>query len=102
MNERRLEHRAADLSALHDVVPAGGRLDEIVDERVDAAGAGLPEQSQLLHRQVGGSENARTKGIVDVVVDVGDPVDDTDDLALERGRLARARVVEDAVREPPT
>ena len=55
------------------------------------SGAGLPEQSQLLRGQVGGRENAGAKGIVDVVVDVGDPVDDADDLALERGRLARAR-----------
>ena len=50
-----------------------------------------PSKAELLRRQVGGRQNAGAKGVVDVVVDVGDPVDDADDLALERGRLARAR-----------
>ena len=36
-------------------------------------------------------EHAGAHRVVDVVVDVGDPVDQPDDLALERRRLARAR-----------
>ena len=45
-----------------------------------------------------GSEDARPHRVVDVVVDVGDPVDQPDDLALQRRRLARpARVPQDPV-----
>ena len=48
-------------------------------------------------RQLVRREDARADGVVDVVVDVGDAVDEAHDLPLERGRLARAGVVEDAV-----
>ena len=48
-------------------------------------------------RSSGASTPARTR-VVDVVVDVGDPVHQPDDLALERGGLARAAgVAQDAV-----
>ena len=49
-------------------------------------------------RQLAEREHARAQRVVDVVVDVGDAVDEPHDLALERGRLARAaRVAQDAV-----
>ena len=40
-------------------------------------------------------------GVVDVVVDVGEAVDEPDDAALERLRLFRAGVLEDAVAHLP-
>ena len=43
------------------------------------------------------SADAGTQGVVDVVVDVRDPVDEAHDFPLERGRLARASVVQDPV-----
>ena len=55
------------------------------------------EQLDLGVRQVGLGEDAVPDRVVDVVVDVRDAVDDADDLALERLRLLRARVGEDAV-----
>ena len=91
------EHRAADLLALDDVAGALGALDQIVDERVDPARPPIAEQCDFVLRQVGGVEDSEADGVVDVVVDVGDAVDDADDLALERRGLERARVGEDAV-----
>src|SRR5690349_10673147 len=91
------EHRLADLVALDDVARVGGRLDEVVHERVDPAGAGVAERCDLLLRQVGHAEDAGADRVVDVVVDVRDAVDDADDLALERLRLDVAGVLEDAV-----
>ena len=44
-----------------------------------------------------GLQDPGPQRVVDVVVDVGDAVDQLDDLALQRRRLARAGVVEDAV-----
>ena len=46
-------------------------------------------------RQVRGGEHAGPHGVVDVVVDVGDAVDEAHDLALERRRLLRAPGVAD-------
>ena len=87
-----------DLLALDDVAGALGVLDEVVHEPVDAARAGVAEDGDLLRRQVGERQHARPHGIVDVVVDVGDAVDQADDLALERRGLARpARVAQDPV-----
>ena len=37
--------------------------------------------------QLGGFEHAGTNGIVDVVVDVGDAIDEADDVPLEGRRL---------------
>ncbi len=48
-------------------------------------------------RQVSLAEQAEADRVVDVVVDVGDPVDNAHDLPLERFRLLRPRVREDAV-----
>ena len=56
-----------------------------------------PEQLDLFPRQLGRVEHAGANRVVDVVVDVRDPVDEADDPALERVRLVRARVVEDPV-----
>ena len=44
-----------------------------------------------------GPQDPGPQGVVDVVVDVGDAVDQLDDPALQRRRLGRAVVVEDAV-----
>ncbi len=55
------------------------------------------EQLDLGVRKVGLGEDAVPDRVVDVVVDVRDAVDDANDLALERLRLLRARVREDAV-----
>src|SRR5581483_4590213 len=83
--------------ALADVARPVGALDQIVDEAVDARGAGRAEQLDLGSRQVALAEQAEADRVVDVVVDVGNAVDDADDLALERRRLAAAGVREDAV-----
>ena len=57
-----------------------------------------PEHGDLLRRQVRDLQHARAHRVVDVVVDVGDAVDQADDLALQRRRLARpARVPQDPV-----
>src|SRR5690349_6274131 len=68
-----------------------------VHRRVDAIGAPLAEQLDLVLGQIRGIEDAEADGVVDVVVDVGDTVDDADDLALERRRLLLAGMREDAV-----
>ena len=91
------EHRGADLLALDDLRRALGALDEVVHEPVDPRRSGRPEQLDLGAREVALAQDPVADGVVDVVVDVRDAVDDADDLALERGRLALARVREDAV-----
>ncbi len=48
-----LRHRAAGLLALDDVAGAVGVLDEVVDERVDPARAGVAEDLDRSERQVG-------------------------------------------------
>ena len=78
--------------------PAGGRrVDEVAHESVDAHRAGRPEQRDLVPRQIAVAQQAEADGVVDVVVDVGDAVDDAHDPPLERLRLLVARVREDAV-----
>ena len=76
-----------------------GVLDEVVHERVDPRAS--PVGPRIAISSTGrslGREHARAQRVVDVVVDVGDPVDQPDDLALERRRLARAAgVAQDAV-----
>ena len=53
---------------------------------------GVAEDLDRLGGQVGAGDHAGAQGVVDVVVDVGDAVDQPDDLALERGGLlARGR-----------
>jgi hypothetical protein len=91
------EHRTADLRALDDVARSLRALDEIVHERVDAVGAVLAEQRHVVVRQIGRVEDAEADGVVDVVVDVRDAVDDADDLALERCGLLLAGVGQDPV-----
>ena len=56
-----------------------------------------PSSSISASRQVVFAQQAEANGVVDVVVDVGDAVDDAHDLPLERLRLLVARVREDAV-----
>ena len=56
------------------------------------ARAGRAEDRDLRRGQVARGEHAGAQRVVDVVVDVGDAVDEPHDLALERRRLARRRV----------
>ena len=65
--------------------------------RVDPLGAAPAEDRDLVEREIALLEDPVADRVVDVVVDVGDPVDDADDLALERLRLLLAPVGEDAV-----
>jgi hypothetical protein len=88
-------HRTADLLALADVARLGRGLDQVVDEPVDASAAGGAEQLDLGVRQVALFEQSVAEGIVDVVVDVRDAVDESHDAALERLRLDRPRVRQD-------
>ena len=64
-----------------------------MDEPVDAARPGVAQQLDLLPGQLILSEHAGADRVVDVVVDVGDPVDDANDLPL----CAWACVVENPV-----
>src|SRR5581483_6290832 len=91
------EHRAADFLALRDVALSRRGLDQIVDERVDPVRTGVAEHVDLRARQVAFLEDAVADRVVDVVIDVRNAIDDADDLALERLRLALAPVGEDAV-----
>src|SRR5262249_5844549 len=89
-------HRAADVLALADVTGCRRRLHEVVNKPVDSRSAGRTEPLDLLVREVGLLEQPVAERVVDVVVDVGDPVDDADDLPLERLRLGRPGMGEDA------
>ena len=48
----KVQHRMSDLIALDDVPRVGGGLDDVVDERVDPARPALPEEGDLLCRQI--------------------------------------------------
>ena len=76
---------------------AVGALDDVADQGVDPQRAGRAQQLDLRRRQVLRAQDPGPQGVVDVVVDVGDAVDQLDDPALQRRRLGRAGVVEDAV-----
>ena len=65
------------------------------------ARAVVAEQRDRLGRQVGRIEVACARGVVDVVVDIGDAVGDAHDAALEGLRHLRPGVVEDAVAHLP-
>ena len=91
MNLRRRAIAPPDLLALHDVAGPLGVLDQVVHEQVDPLAAGLAEDRDLLARQVALGEHAGAQRVVDVVVDVGDAVDEPHDPALERRRQLRAR-----------
>ena len=67
------------------------------NQRVDPRRAGRAEQLDLGVRQIVLVEDAGPYGVVDVVVDVGDPVDQPHDPPLERRRLRRPGVIEDPV-----
>src|SRR6266508_5156625 len=91
------EHRLADLRALLNVAGVRRRHDDVVDEPIDPAGPRRAEDLDLLARQLVRREHAGPDGVVDVVVDVRDPVDELDDPSLERERVGRPGVVENAV-----
>src|SRR2546421_648438 len=59
--------------------------------------SGRAEQLDLLSRKIARIEHPRPDRVVDDVVDVGDAVDEADDLALERVRLVGPGVVEDPI-----
>ncbi len=101
MKRAQVEHRLTDGVALDDVAGDGGRLDEIVDERVDAARAGIAEELDRLGGKVGRLEQAGAEGVVDVVVDVREAVDEAHDPPLVRLRLDRPGVLEDPVARLP-
>ena len=92
------QHRAADLLALDDVAGLGVEWATMSRTRVSIRAEPVgPSSSISAARQVRGPQDAGAQGVVDVVVDVGDAVDQLHDPPLERRRLARAGVVEDAV-----
>ena len=95
MNARSCAIAAPTALALDDLAGRLGMLDEIVDERVDPARAGVAEDLDRSGGQVGGRDHAGAQRVVDVVVDVRDPVHQPHDLALERRRLRRAPGVAD-------
>ena len=97
MKRAQRHHRAPDLVALRDVAGTRRGLDQVVHERVDPFGAGRAERLDLGARQIGLVEDAVANRVVDVVVDVRDPVDDADDPPLQRLRVGVAGVREDAV-----
>ena len=65
---------------------------DVADERVDSVRAGGPEDGDLVAWQVVLAQQPVPHGVVDVVVDVRDAVDEPHDLPLERLWLALARV----------
>ena len=54
-----------------------------------------PSSLDLFARQSLSRNHTGADRVVDVVVEVGDAIDQTDDLSLERRGLGRTRVVED-------
>jgi len=73
-------------------------LDEVVDERVDPVGSGIAKRGDCVSGKIRGGDYAGPEGVVDVVVDVRDAVQQPDDLAFERRRLrGAAGVVEDSI-----
>ena len=91
------KHRLTDLVALGHRPSRLGRLDEIVDERVDALRARRAEKLDLGRRQVALREKPVAERVVDVVVDVRDPVDDPHDPPLLGLGLPLAGVRQDPV-----
>ena len=91
------QHCVPHLVALDDVAGGLGRLDEVVDERVDPLRAGCAQQLDLVRRKVPLGQEPVAQRVVDVVVDVRDPIDDADDLPLVRLGLALTGVREDPV-----
>ena len=71
----KLGHRTTGHLALDDVAFPLGALDQVVHESVDPARPGIPEDPDRATRQVAGLDHTSAQGVVDVVVDVGHPVD---------------------------
>src|SRR5204862_1104269 len=80
-----------------DVAGRRRALDEVGYERVDSPRAALAEKRDLLLGELFRSEEAGPKGVVDVVVDVSDAVDQADDFSFECPRVLQPGVVEDPV-----
>ena len=80
----------------------GALIDEVDDQRVDPRPVGVTEHVERLPRQLALVQHTGTDGVVQVVVDVGDPVREPHDLRLERGgRRHGPRMVHDAVAHLP-
>ncbi len=93
MNDAQREHRLPDLVRLADIAGRLRRLDEVVHERVDPHRDPVgPSNVDLLARQVASGQDPEAHRVVDVVVDVGDAVDEAHDLPLERGSGSRSPV----------
>src|SRR5207245_3598969 len=91
-------HRGPRVGSLHDVARELRVLDHVVHERVYARGAVAPEHGDGLGGKLLLAQQAGADRVVDVVIDVGDAVDDAHDAPLERrGRARAARVPDDAV-----
>ena len=99
MKARSAAIAVADLRALDDVAGQVGVLDEVVDERGRSVhGPVSPSTAIASSGSSAAVQHAGAQRVVDVVVDVGDAVDDPHDPPLERRRHRRAAgVAEDAV-----
>ena len=95
------QHRAPHRLALHDVAGALGALEQVDHQGLDPLRPGGPEQVDLGDREVLEGQHAGPDGVVDVVVDVGDPVDEPHDPALQRGGRLGPGVAQDAVTDRP-
>ena len=78
------EHRLPHLCRLADVVDALRGVDDVVHEPNRSARSRSSRGSRSRVREVVLGEKPVAHGVVDVVVDVGDAVDEADDLPLER------------------
>ena len=84
--------------ALDDVPRGLGVLDQVVDEHIDPVRSAVAELGDGVRGQVRFGDHAGAKGVVDVVVDVRDTVEQPDDLAFDGRRLrGAAGMVEDPV-----
>ena len=89
MNSRKAPIAAPISASLDDFAGLLGVLDEIMDQRVDPPGPGVTEHGDRSGGQVRHPQHPRPHGVVDVVVDVRDPVDQPNDPALKAARLLR-------------
>ena len=86
-------HRRTRQRPLGDVPRQLRLLDHVVHERVDPRRAALPEDRDRLSRQLLLAQQSRPHRVVDVVVDVGHPVDHPHDPTLQGLRTGRPRGV---------
>ena len=90
------QHGTFDFGGHFNHRPAHGGLHHIGDQGVDPLGMGIAKDGRNLRRNVLVAKDPRPHGVVNVVVDVGDPVRKPDNLSLQGLRLVRAAVAQDA------